>query len=739
MSIQTKHTPILEIQRVKTASNTEQDTTLSLDELSKSIYDALTQYPYYVVVNGFTPLRERNQLMDLARAIRAKISPLSRTNHENINKVSFTKVYINRQSGENEESSVTRYSRTDLPLPPHTDSSYMMLPHEIVGFHCIEADENGGESIMVPVDDILQNLDKEMIACLREPVYPFGQGCHAVICGDEDNPLIRYYQAQVQRSSDKNNFLSEKHQAALKALDELLDQNHILQKFHLKPGQIVFMHNHKVLHGRTALSPESNRILYRLRMHVNSLGNQGKIAAPYDVDSYMELATELENMGRFDSALQQYHRATELAPDDIDVLNAYGSMLLKIGQFDRATEIFHKCKSINPHDYDSGLALSSLARMKGNYPEAKALLKPVMEAHPIITEDDNELSPQQPTILRIRGIEDAAYSILRSSDGTSKKLLRGGHFSISDLLDDEEYNMVLLNVFENNVDTLNEIPKFDLMLNTIACPDSKQASLLAAARFVDRYPDIPIINHPRQVLQTSRIRNSLRLNTIPGVKFPKTEKVLWCGDNLDEIIKTIFGWGFEFPFIVRKVGSQTGQSVALIDNKQALRKHFQNSSSNQEYYIIQFQDCRIRRNVYHKMRVFFIDGTLYPVANVFNDTWDIHSGDRYSVMDKSQWMQQEEQAFLGDTCGYFGCENFNRLHKIYDIIKLDFFGIDLTILPDGTIFIFELNSAMRHNFDHAGNFPYTRPYLEKISNAFAQMVKDRLVVALTLRENASRS
>ncbi len=725
MSIQTKNTPTLEIGRVKTASTNQQDTTISLDELSKSIYDALIQYPYYIVVNGFTPLRERNQLMDLARALRAKISPQSKTNHEDIDKVSFTKVYINRQSGETEESSVTRYSRTHLRLPPHTDSSYMTVPHEIVAFHCIEADQSGGETIMVPIDDILKNLDKNVLACLREPVYPFGQSCHGIICGDEDNPLIRYYNAQVQRSLKTDMApLSEEHQAALKALDQLLDQNHLLQKFHLKPGQIIFMHNHKVLHGRTALSPETNRLLYRLRMHVASLGGEGQIGAAHNVKTYMTLAEELEQMGRFESALQQYRYASELAPDNLDVLNAKGSVLLKIGQFDKATEIFHQCLVLDPNDYDSGLALSSLARMAGDYPKAKALLKPVMEAHPFVTEyNDN---PQQPRILRLRGIENAAYSILKKSDGTSEKLLRGGHFSISDLFNQEDYNMVLFNIFENNVDTLNDFPDFDLMLNTIACPDSKQASLLAVARFVDRYPHIPIINHPRQVLETSRIRNSLRLNTIEGVKFPKTEKIWWSGNALDEVVKTIFGWGFEFPFIVRKVGSQTGQSVALLDNEQALREHFQNSPRDREYYVIQFQDCRIRRNVYHKMRLFFIDGTLYPVANVFNDTWDIHSGDRYSVMDKSEWMQAEERAFLGDPCGYLGCENFNRLHRIYDTIRLDFFGIDLTILPDGTIFIFELNAAMRHNFDHAGNFPYTRPYLERISDAFARMVRDRL-------------
>ena len=719
MNLLTKYPPTIEIQQPKTGA------TISLNEVSTSIYDALTQYPYYIVVDGFTPLRERTQLMDFGRAVRAKISPPSKTNREDINRVSFTKVYINRQQEEAEEGGATQYSRTHLRLPPHTDSSYMMLPHEIVAFHCIEADENGGETIMVPIDDIIKHLDKNVLQRLGDPVYPFGRGCHAIICGEEKNPLIRYYHAQVKRflTPDTPTF-SQEHQAALKSLDELLEQTHLYQKFHLKPGQILFMHNHKVLHGRTELSSESNRVLYRIRMHAASLDARGQIAAAHNVETYMKLASELERIGRFEAALEQYRHGNELAPDDIKLLNAYGSLLLKTAQFDQANDIFRQCIALKPNDYESGLALSSMARMKGNHSEAKALLQPVMQAHPFVTEDD--VNPQQPTILRLRGIEDAAYSILASSDGTFSKLLRGGHFSITDLLGETDYNLLLFNIFENNVDTLKEFPQFDLILNTIACPDSKQASLLAAARFVDRYPHIPIINHPRRVLETTRNRNSVRLNTIQGVTFPKTEKISWSGENLDEIIHTIFGWGFEFPLIVRKSGSQTGQSVALPDNEQALREHFENSPINQEYYIIQFQDCPIRANVYHKMRLFFIDGTLYPVANVFNNTWNTHSGDRYNIMDKTKWMQAQERAYLGDPCGYLGCENFNRMHTIRDLIGLDFFGIDFTILPDRTIFIFELNAAMRHNFDHADNFPYTRPYLEKISDAFEEMVNNRL-------------
>lgn len=95
-------------------------------------------------------------------------------------------------------------------------------------------------------------------------------------------------------------------------------------------------------------------------------------------------------------------------------------------------------------------------------------------------------------------------------------------------------------------------------------------------------------------------------------------------------------------------------------------------------------------------------------------------------MDKAPWTQYEEKSFLNNPLSYLGSENFNKLCKIRDLIGLDFFGIDFTILPDGKLFIFELNAAMRHNFDHAKNFPYTEPHLKRISEAFDTMVQRRL-------------
>ncbi len=311
------------------------------------------------------------------------------------------------------------------------------------------------------------------------------------------------------------------------------------------------------------------------------------------------------------------------------ILNIQGQLLLSKGKFSEAAQAFLNCLKISPDHYESGIALSSLADARGDRKAARAILHQVARSHPIIWEGRPD--PHKPTILRIRGIEDSVYRIVQKSDGTYTNVLRGGHFSIENLINRQQYNLMILNILENNIDELKNIPKFALLLNTIACPDRKRASLLAAARFVDRYPHLRVINDPRRVLETTRDRNYLRLNMIPGVSFPKTEKIRWDGRSSEAVAREISGLGFVFPFIVRLVGSQTGSSVKLINNESELYSHFSASPTDKEYYVIQFQDYRNAKNVYNKTRVFFIDGNFYPVANLFNDTWNVHSGDRYRV------------------------------------------------------------------------------------------------------------
>ena len=728
--------PTLEIPQALASSPGEK--TDNLEELALSICAALSNYPHYVIVNDYPPIKDRTNLVNLCKAILAVSSGLNVSEFcsQNKEKVSFTTVRIDGEESTS-RGRVTRYSRTHLALPPHTDSSYMEFPHELVAFQCIVADNKGGESIMIPVEDILPWIDDGMAELLRAPVYPFGDEPYPILSGDKGDEEIRYYRAQIERILEAGAPpLSDEHRAAIETLDAVLQQSDRFSQFHLQPGQIVFMHNNKVLHGRKGFPQESDRLLYRVRLHVDTFdcADQGKPSESEDFDlddakAHVSRAQDLKRKSNFNDALKHYRCASELEPNNTDILKSYGKLLIRTGQFGEAAKIFCSALKIAPNDYDSGIALSSLVNFSGKYEKAQVILKHVARFHPYVLEDIPD--PHKPTILRIRGFDGCEHGITQKLDGTYQTLLKGGHFSIRDLVDGEKYNWIVLNISENNINELRDIPKFDLLLNTIACPDRAGVSVMTAAKFVDRYPTIPLINDPRRILETTREENALRFNNIPGVSFPKTKKVSLNGTSLDGIIKEILDLGFVFPFIVRETGSQTGISVAKVNNSQELREYFQEFPEIKDYYIIQFQDCRNQQNVFNKTRVFFIDGNFYPVANLFDNEWNIHSGDRYSLMDKTPWTQEKEKSFLNDPVSYLGTKNFEKLYQIRDLIGLDFFGIDFTILQDGTLFIFELNAAMRHNFDHAKNFPYTEPHLKRISKAFDAMLQRRLISNLS--------
>lgn len=792
------------------STDNAQNPATSVREIASSIITGLSAYPYCLVIDGYASSLDKSHLLDLAEAIRlegngaAVVRPAVETRTQAQQKISFTKVRINPDKA-NATKSVTQYSRTHLPLPPHTDSSYMLRPHEVVAFQCIVPAESGGESILIPIADLMQRLDPETIQHLREPVYPFGSHHYPILTGESGSACIRYYQAQIERTQSVGNMdsssLPQHCLAALETLDRVLAETEQFSPFKLKAGQIIFMHNQKVLHGRGGFAPDSDRLLYRIRFHLDALAalnppptsaeaSDPSVAVPANSASDPALpflkmtppiqapiafspvghvqdddlrgagirtnlalaakgkpandqppettpslsnweqaqvqlaqARELSHSEQLEEALIHCRRASQLAGDDVELLYACGKFFLRAGKFDEATDILRHCLIVEPTHYDSSLALSSLMHKAKHKQEAQTILRQAVQYHPYVWNEP--FDPTQKTILRTRGIDDSAYKIIRRKNGSYKYVLRGGHFSIQNLVEKQDYNLAIFNVLDETVDTLTDLPPVNLIINTIACPDLKRLSLLATARLVDRYPQIPVINDPRQVLKTTREHNALRLNIIPGVTFPRTERLFWDGTSVEAVVKEISGLGFKFPLIVRKVGSQTGKSTAFVKDEAGLRSHFQKSKADQNYYIIQFQDCRNSQGVFNKTRMFFVDGKLYPVANLFHDSWNVHSGDRYQIMDKQQWTQEQEKSFLKDPANYLGHANIEKLYRIRDIVDLDFFGIDFTVLEDGTLFIFELNAAMRHNFDHAGNFPYTRPYLEEISHAFNRMIQSR--------------
>lgn len=426
----------------------------------------------------------------------------------------------------------------------------------------------------------------------------------------------------------------------------------------------------------------------------------------------------------FEAAADAYHRASQDAPRDTAPLAGLYSAHLRSGTLDQARLAVDRYLALDPGNYDALLTLSALLWKEGARAAARELLGKAAQRHPVVK--PASFDTDRPSIYRFRSLERSHYTVIGRGDGTYRKLLSGGHFSTRHLLSQGRYNVFVMNVHGNNLQAQDLSPPPGIFINTVSCPDLGQDALVSIADFLKRHKSVPVINHPERVLAASRDQNCRRIGAIPGTVFAKTVRFRSSRVNADLLSSLLAAKGFGTPLILRETGTQTGHGVALISDRQGLEAYLTQAAEEAEHYAIQYIDSRSERGFYHKTRVFFIDGQLYPVAALTSDSWQIHSGDRYRIMDSQAWTRERERSFLDDPEAFLGEANLKRLYAIHDLLKLDFFGIDFTILPDGRMLVFEANPAMRHNFDHVPSFPYTEPYLKAVSAAFARMVENRL-------------
>ena len=436
------------------------------------------------------------------------------------------------------------------------------------------------------------------------------------------------------------------------------------------------------------------------------------------------MAQFLVRAGRRDLAIRHLERAAAVEPENPVVRAALGIVLFWVGDFDRSLDQLSKCLDLAPGDPDALLYVAALCNAAGDARGGKEAQLQATRVRAISAPE--ALDPDLPTIVRFRAVTNSHLGVRWNDDSASyTRRIRDGHYSIKNLVDYGKWNIVVADLFGDNLLAHEDFPEADVYVNTVGCADLNPGDLQAMIRLVKYRGITNVINHPARLIETTRENNCIRLNKIDGVCFPQTEKFRLDAPP-ETVVRRLDQLGFTYPLLVRIPGTQTGESLTRLDDAKALAGHLAPLPRGLDLYAIQFRDMPDAKGLHHKTRAFFIDGQFYPVANLTSDHWEIHSPDRYRVMSSSEETQIHEQRYLNDPESYFGADTLKRFYKIYDVIGLDFFGIDFTITPEGEIFIYETNPAMRHNYDHIATFPYTEPHLRRISAAFQTMLENRV-------------
>lgn len=149
-----------------------------------------------------------------------------------------------------------RYSNTRQPM--HTDGSYERISPNITFFFCIEQATIGGATTFFNYDDLIETLElysKDLLDRCRNIPMTFAKGDDSKtrpIIQDEQLtwnyfPAKANNQEEMDLKEDFHNFLEQK-----------VVGGGLCTPINLKPGDAVFFHDEKLLHGRNSFIGNRN-------------------------------------------------------------------------------------------------------------------------------------------------------------------------------------------------------------------------------------------------------------------------------------------------------------------------------------------------------------------------------------------------------------------------------------------------------------------------------------------------
>jgi glutathione synthase/RimK-type ligase-like ATP-grasp enzyme len=270
------------------------------------------------------------------------------------------------------------------------------------------------------------------------------------------------------------------------------------------------------------------------------------------------------------------------------------------------------------------------------------------------------------------------------------------------------------------------LPDHDLILVAIGESDGSSA-LLQQLAGLSTLSTKPVINSPDKIRALTRNRVSTLLKSVPGAAMPVTARVerdaLLKAGREKRLLGEILEHG-RYPIIVRPVSSHGGKDLSKIDNAADLAAYV-DGLSDAEFYISNFIDYRSADGQFRKIRVVMFDGRPFACHMAISSNWMVHYFN--ADMAGSPSKREEEAQFMEGFHTGFSERHKTSLRSIYRLLGLDFIVLDCAETQDGTLLIFEVDTAaIVHALDDPALYPYKKPEMAKAFEAFRQMLATRV-------------
>lgn len=312
-------------------------------------------------------------------------------------------------------------------------------------------------------------------------------------------------------------------------------------------------------------------------------------------------------------------------------------------------------------------------------------------------------------ILFLSGIANDAKMIVKSL--TNKIELTGsGGSNIYNNIENKDLQQFHL-VLDLTKGTKVTLKNIDLIFNQIADADTHSKVLEKAKELLDQLK-LPCINHPDNIINTTRDKMADILQGIPNLIVPKTIKL--SSYKPHDMIDVLKEHDMKFPVIIREAGEHGGMDTFFAKSATALKTLYAIPHDGREFYITEYIEYKDKSKLYSKARIVVVNGTPYIRHCIFSKDWMIHISSReekYIEMEKKYLESFEEN---------IKPKILSAVKQIAIKVKLELFGIDCHIKDDGTLVVFEVNANLQTVLSKND---FTDIYVQKISDAVVDMIK----------------
>jgi Taurine catabolism dioxygenase TauD, TfdA family len=189
------------------------------------------------------------------------------------------------ESSEQAQASMTtplmsHYSKSNIGGAFHTDGTFLLRRPFFAGLICLEQSRYGGESILIDIRNLYQELRANHPDVLRQLERKYQFDCCGQIAGVETRPkpiisrvgsslLVQYLRFYITEGHRKAAIpLGREAIRSMDFFEELMEQARFQFIYKLSPGEMLVFNNHLMLHGRKSFndgdSSESKRLLIRV-------------------------------------------------------------------------------------------------------------------------------------------------------------------------------------------------------------------------------------------------------------------------------------------------------------------------------------------------------------------------------------------------------------------------------------------------------------------------------------------